>query len=242
VLAVAGLAFLVGQRLTASHPPGYTQLTFDPGVTGPARFTHDGDAVVYSAAWNGGAVQLFWQRASSNQARPLNLDADVMGIADSGDMAIILKHHYQASWLASGTLARLPVEGGTPRPILDEVYWADITRDGKDFAVVRSSGGKQRLEFPIGNTLYETQGWITDVRIAPDGKHIAFLDHPMVPDDIGAVGLVDLEGNYRRLTRQYASCHGLAWTPTGRRYGIRPAWKARNLDCWRWIYRPRHAR
>ena len=121
VLALAAIAFLAGRRLAISRPPQYTQLTFDTGYAGPARFTRDGSAVVYSAAWNGNPVQLFWQRASSSQARPLNQDADVMGIADNGDMAVILKHHYRASWLASGTLARLPVEGGTPRPMLDEV-------------------------------------------------------------------------------------------------------------------------
>jgi len=140
----------------------------------------------------------------------------VLGIADNGDMAIILKHRFLATWLAKGTLARLPVDGGQPRPILEDVYAADISRDGKEFAVVRSVGNKQRLEFPIGKVLFETLGWINDVRIAPDGTHIAFLEHPIIPDDQGRVVMVDLYGNSQVLTPTYSSSHGLAWTPDGK--------------------------
>ncbi len=225
VTLVGLLAFMAASRRVTSQSPSYQQLTFDPGYAGPARFTRDGNTVVYSAAWNGGPVQLYSQRTTATQPQSLNLDADVLGIADNGEMAVILKHRYRATWLASGTLARLPLEGGTPRPILEDVYAADINRDGKDIAVVRSAGGKQRLEFPIGKVLFETQGWITDVRISPDGARIAFLEHPVIPDDGGNVAVVDLQGNYRRLTPAYASCHGLAWTPDGKEI-----WHAASLE------------
>ena len=59
-------------------------------------------------------------------------------------------------------------------------------------------------------------GWISDVRLSPDETQIAFLEHPLVPDDGGAVAVVDLKGNYHRLTPLYASCHGLVWTPDGK--------------------------
>lgn len=130
--------------------------------------------MVYSAAWNGGAKQLYSQRSNSVQATPLNLDADVLGIADNGDTALILKRRFLATWLQRGTLARMPLEGGAPRPILEDVFEADIARDGKDFAVLRENLGKQRLEYPIGKVLFETSGWITDVHISPDGTHIGF--------------------------------------------------------------------
>jgi eukaryotic-like serine/threonine-protein kinase len=216
LVAAVLLAYFAGRRNISSSAATYQQFTFEPGYAGPARFTRDGNTVVYSAAWNSQPVQLYSQRANGLQPQALKVDGDVLGIADNGDMAVILQHHYLASWLARGTLARLPLEGGTPRPILEDVYAADISRDGKDFAVVRSVGGKQRLEYPIGKALFQTKGWITDVRIAPDGKHVGFLEHTLVPDDIGSVGVVDKEGNYRRLTREYASCHGLAWTPDGK--------------------------
>lgn len=131
-------------------------------------------------------------------------------------MAVILKRRFLATWLQRGTLARLPLEGGAPRPILEEVYEADITRDGKEFAVVRRDRGKQRLEFPIGKVLFETSGWITDVRISPDGTQVAFMDHSVLPDDRGAVALVDRQGSVKRLTPYYATGRSLCWTPDGK--------------------------
>jgi len=127
--AVAWLGFLAGTRRAQFSPPSYLQLTLEPGYAGPARFSRDGSAVVYSAAWNGGPLQLHFRRTSGTQSRALGVDADVLGIADDGDMAVILKHRFMASWLAKGTLARLPFEGGTPRPVLEDVYAADIARE-----------------------------------------------------------------------------------------------------------------
>ncbi len=217
VVAAAILAaYFVGRGHAASAAVSYRQLTFEPGYAGPARFTHDGGTVVYSAAWNGGARQLYSQRSDSQQGTSLNLDADVLGIADNGDMAVILKRHFLASWLQRGTLARMPLEGGAPRPILEDVYDADITRDGKEFAVVRRERGKQRLEYPIGKVLFETSGWITDVRISPDQTQVAFIEHPILPDDRGTIALVDKQGSIRRLTPSYSTGRSMCWTPDGK--------------------------
>ena len=216
MLAAVLAAYFIGRRNVSSSAASYEQLTFEPGYAGPARFTRDGNMVMYSAAWNGGAKQLYSQRSNSNQATPLNVDADVLGIADNGDMAVILKRRFLASWLQRGTLARMPLEGGAPRPILEDVYEADITRDGKEFAVVRRERGKQRLEFPIGKVLFETSGWIADVRISPDGMHVGFIDHPAVPDDRGAISVADREGHVQRLTPYFATGRSMCWEPAGK--------------------------
>ena len=216
VLLAVGAAYFAGRRNVSSSSASYQQLTLEPGYAGPARFTRDGNTVVYSAAWNGGPRQLYSQRSNSAQAMALNLDADVLGIADNGDMAVILKRRFLATWLQRGTLARLPLEGGAPRPILEDVYEADLTRDGKEFAVVRSERGKQRLEFPIGKVLFETPGWINDVRISPDGTQVAFIEHPQVPDDRGTIALVNREGSVRRLSPLYATGRSLCWAPGGK--------------------------
>jgi eukaryotic-like serine/threonine-protein kinase len=216
MVAAVLAAYFAGRRNVSSSTALYQQLTFEPGYAGPARFTRDGNAVVYSAAWNGGAKQLYSQRNNSTQATPLNLDADVLGVADNRDMAVILKRRFLATWLQRGTLARMPLEGGAPRPILEDVYEADITRDGKEFAVVRRERGKQRLEYPIGKVLFETSGWITDVRISPDGTQVGFIDHPLVPDDRGAIALADKQGHIQRLTPYYGTGRSMCWTPDGK--------------------------
>ena len=216
LVAAVAMAYLAGRRNISSSSASYQQLTSEPGYAGPARFTRDGNRVVYSAAWNGGPKQLYAQRSNSLQSTSLNIDADVLGIADNGDMAVILKRRFLATWLQRGTLARMPLEGGAPRPILEDVYEADITRDGKDFAVVRQQGGKQRLEFPIGKVLFETSGWITDVRISPDATHVAFIDHSQLPDDRGAIALADRQGGVQRLTPYYSTGRSVCWTPDGK--------------------------
>jgi len=216
LVAAVPAAYFAGRRNVSSSTASYQQLTFEPGYAGPARFTRDGNTVVYSAAWNGAAKQLYEQRSNSGQATPLNLDADVLGIADNGDMAVILKRHFLATWLQRGTLARMPLDGGAPRPILEDVYEADISRDGKEFAVVRRDAGKQRLEFPVGKVLFETSGWITDVRISPDGMQVAFIEHPLVPDDRGGVALADRQGGIRHLTPYFPTGRSLCWRPDGK--------------------------
>ena len=92
-----------------------------------------------------------------------------------------------------GTLARAPLAGGAPRPVLENVEWADWSPDGNSLAVVRNVGGRDRLEFPIGKVLYETSGgWISYPRVSPKGDYVAFIDHPNQGDDGGAVAVVDL--------------------------------------------------
>ena len=216
IAAVVGGAYFAGRKTVSAPMVGYDQLTFQPGYAGPARFTRDGGTVVYSAAWNGGAKQLYSQRTNSQQATALNIDADVLGIADNGDMAVILKRRFLATWLQRGTLARMPLDGGAPRPILEDVYEADITRDGKEFAVVRQEGGKQRLEYPVGKVLFETSGWITGVRISPDGERVGFIDHPQVPDDRGAIAVVDKQAHLQRLTPNYGTGRSMCWSGDGK--------------------------
>ena len=217
VLVVAATAaYFIGRRsVPAASNPSYHQLTFESGYAGPARFTRDGNTVIYSAAWNGEGRQLYSQRSNSIQSKPLDVDADVLGIADNGDMALILKRRFLATWLQRGTLARMPIDGGAPRPILNDVFDADISRDGKEFAVVLREGGGQRLEFPMGKVVFTTAGWISDVRIRPDGSEVALMDHPVTPDDRGGVAVVDRQGNVKRLTQYYSTGRSLCWNPDG---------------------------
>jgi len=79
--------------------------------------------------------------------------------------------------------------------------------------VVRDTGGRNRLEYPIGKVLYETDGWISHPRVSPRGDHVAFLDHPIPEDDSGTVAVVDLAGSRTTLSERWFSEQGLAWSP-----------------------------
>src|SRR2546430_17176515 len=65
--------------------------------------------------------------------------------------------------------------GGTPREIAEHVTAADWAPDGSGLAIVKNAS---RLEFPIGKVLFQSAGVLTHPRFSPDGKWIAFIDHP----------------------------------------------------------------
>jgi eukaryotic-like serine/threonine-protein kinase len=93
---------------------------------------------------------------------------------------------------------------------------ADISNDGHEFAVVRRTGNRERLEFPVGHVLYETEGYISHPRISSSGDMVAFDDHPIFGDDRGFVAVADLHGNVKRLTPEWSTIQGLAWANAGR--------------------------
>jgi dipeptidyl aminopeptidase/acylaminoacyl peptidase len=61
--------------------------------------------------------------------------------------------------------------------------------------------------------LYDNTGWVSDVRVSPDGRLVAFIDHPQQGDNNGNVKVVDTSGKLR-LNGPFA-IRGLAWSPRG---------------------------
>src|SRR6202008_1865802 len=105
--------------------------------------------------------------------------------------------------------------GGASRDVLESVQDADWLPDGSNLAVTHYVDSKFKLEFPIGNVVYETSGWISDPRVSPDGKSIAFLDHPVMGDDRGTAAVIDPSGKMRTISGDCESTQGLAWSPKG---------------------------
>jgi hypothetical protein len=220
--AVAGLlagvaaGMLIGKRQGQALPPVYQQLTFGRGIIRAARFGPDGQAILYSAAWDGKPPDVFRTASAGLKSRALGEpDTELLSISSTGQMALLLNGRVTGPFTVSGTLARASLVGGAPREILEGVEWADWSLDGTKLAVVRTAAGRDRLEFPIGKALYETTGWISHARVSPHGDRVAFLDHPLRGDDMGAVVVVDFSGKRQILTRQWPSVYGLAWSPSG---------------------------
>jgi len=65
-----------------------------------------------------------------------------------------------------GTLARVPLAGGSPRPLLENVRYADWGPDGRDLMVERVVAGKHRIEFPVGKVLYESATRLDSPRVS----------------------------------------------------------------------------
>ena len=197
-------------------PPLYRQLTFRRGSIRSARFAPDGQTILYSAAWQGGPVDVFTARPEAPEARSMGLNrTQLASVSSTSEMAVLLNSKAIGTWVNMGTLARAPLVGGAPREVLEQVQWADWAADGSGLAVVRNFGGRNRLEFPIGKSLYETGGWIGHARVSPKGDRIAFIDHPIQGDDSGSLAVVDLSGNKKPLSGEWYTIQGLAWSPDG---------------------------
>src|SRR5882724_1211366 len=217
VLAVASVAYLIGQLRWTQPPLSYKRLTFRSGTIFNARFSPDGQTVFYGARWGGTPMAIFSVRAASPESRNLEMPAatDILAVSRGGQLAISLHRHAIGYLRESGTLAQVPIAGGAPREILDDVEYADWSPDGR-LAVVRTVGGRCRLEFPIGSVIYETVGWISHPRFNSAGTSIALLDHPFPNDDRGSVVLVNpADKSHRLLTKESQSIQGLAWTSAG---------------------------
>ena len=218
ILAAAILAYMVGQRRGTRPPPTYKRLTFRSGTIFNARYSPDGQTVFYGARWAGLPMSIFSVRADSPESRDLQIgaDTDLLAVSRGGQLAISLRRHAIGYLRESGTLAQVPIAGGAPRAILDDVEFADWSPDGR-LAVVRTVGGRCRLEFPIGNVIYDSVGWIGHPRFNPSGDAIGLLEHPFLNDDRGSVVLVTLAGKtHRALTKESQSVEGLAWSPDGK--------------------------
>ena len=211
-----GLGVFLGHRTAKWQPPDFQRLTFSRGTVYSAKFAPDGHSVIYAASWEGGPTDIFSTDPKIPGARSLGLPAtQLLAVSSSGEMAVLQAVNYHSLFAVRGTLGQVPLTGGSPRQLAENIDWADWSADGATLAAVRNVSCKQRLEFPLGQVLYETAGWISHPRISPKGNQIAFLDHPIYPDDKGAVSIVDLEGHKRILSTAWSSVEGLAWSADG---------------------------
>ncbi len=221
--ALETLSGITERRSASSTParkerelPSYRRISFRRGFIMSARFAPDG-SVVYGAAWEDNPLELFSSFQTGPESRPLGLkEADVLSVSSSGELAISLGRRYIGVGFATmGTLARLPLGGGAPRRVCEDVQEAQWTADGKNFLIVRRVDGWYRIESPIGNVIYKTPQWISRARFSPNEELIGFMLHPVWGDDAGLVVVIDRQGRERVRGDYFFSSSGLAWTPDG---------------------------
>jgi len=215
----AAAAYVAGRRTeSASRRSGasFQQLTYSQQTIFNARFAPDGRSIVYSAAVRGNTPALFTVRPEFPEAKPLGLrGVHLLSVSSRGELALLTGARYIAHNVYQGTLAQMPLEGGAPRDVLENVREADWSPDGSSLAVIREMSGKDRLEFPVGKVLCETGGYLSDPRFSPRGDRIAFFEHPVKWDDRGLVAVVDLEGKKTVLADGFWGEEGLAWSSNG---------------------------
>jgi hypothetical protein len=221
VLLAAGaggtLLWVRARGPAVSPPVTFSQKTFRRQAIFNARFAPDGRTIVFSAANDGTKPEVFVIRPEYQEAVPLGIPAShLLSISSKNELAILTKARWLHHRVFTGTLARVPLGGGAPRELLENVREADWSPDGSQLAIIREAEGKDRLEFPIGKVLYESSGYLSDLRISPAGERLAFMEHPWRGDDRGGLSVIDLTGHRVVLVDGLAAEEGLAWIPGGR--------------------------
>jgi eukaryotic-like serine/threonine-protein kinase len=212
VLVASSLPFLISRLSAKPELPAYKRLTFRSGSVGTARFSSDGRTIIYGAAWAGNPSEIFVSRVGSSDARPLGIGpSELLSVSRNGELAVLMKPRFDV-WWASGTLATVPLEGGTPREFAENVTAADWAPDGSGLAIVRDY---KKLEYPIGKVLFQSAGLLSHPRFSPDGKSIAFIDHPPATT-VGSLVICDTKGSAKVLASGFASVGGVAWTSNGK--------------------------
>jgi tRNA A-37 threonylcarbamoyl transferase component Bud32/Tol biopolymer transport system component len=212
-LLALGAGVYVGSKALATPQPTFRRLTYRRGDVTGARFA-PGDTVLFSAHWATDPARIFSMQPGRNESRPFDFpDARILSINSSDEMAILLGSSARG---APGTLARVPLSGGAPREILQNVNDADWAPDGKSLAISRTIGGRNRIEYPIGTVLYESDGRPPmTLRVSPKGDLLAFFEYDNAVGDF-AVTTLDMRGRKRVLSRGWRAEGGLAWSPDGR--------------------------
>ncbi len=202
------------------EPPAlsFQRLTFGRGTIWSARFAPEGRTITYSASWNGNHVELFSTRPDAPDSRSLQIaHADVLSVSSTGEMGLLLKAGSPLEWeWKGGTLARASLAGGAPHETLEGVQWADWGPDGTNLAIVRVAGIRSRLEFPIGNVLYETPQRIGALRVSSNGRMIAFAERSVGLGGDWTIATVDDARSRRVVSTGWAGDFiDLAWSPDG---------------------------
>jgi dipeptidyl aminopeptidase/acylaminoacyl peptidase len=232
---LAAGAFLAATGFRAAPSAAFERLTFRRGIVSAARFTTDGNTVVYSAAWDLDDFQLYSTRPGSAESHPLgHPNAMLFAVSSQGDLALCIPTGRTQHGVV-GRLARVPLSGGGPLERAENVSSADWSPDGSELAVVRVANERSQIEYPVGRVLYRPRlpgGYMEAIRVSPRGDAIAFLDHPLFDDSAGAVALLDLSGNVRTISSRFNSTRGLAWSPDGEEVWFAAAKRGASLAVW----------
>jgi eukaryotic-like serine/threonine-protein kinase len=223
IIAVGIIAIAsVNRRLAVTWSSGQSPrtssraLTIRSGYITSARFAPNGKNVIYSAAFDGKPVEVFVTDAEGSESRSIGIpSAALKDISSTGEMAVLF--NFELSWNEgrNGTLALVSSNGGEPKVLMERVDEATFAPDGKSLAIVRADLGQHQLEYPAGEVLYKSAGWISYPRFSRTGDKIAFFEHPL-GDNSGSVMVFDLSTKTTAtLSTGWRALKGLAWSATG---------------------------
>jgi hypothetical protein len=217
VASAAVLATVAASMWPAPSVVGYLPSTFRRGAVSSARFTPDGQSIVYSASWEGQPYDIFLGRPAAPDARDLQLkDARVLSISRAGDMAVVFGRQNIINTFGPNILARIPMAGGARHDLLTGVMEADWIPGTDTLAIVRDPGGNRprTVEFPAGTIVHEAPE-VWSLRVSPDGSRVAFFEGELSDAPKSTMTVIDRSGRKSTVASGWAAGFGLAWAPSG---------------------------
>jgi hypothetical protein len=207
-----GSAF-AGRGSEAAAVPSFQRLTFRRGLIRTARFGPDFQTVLYGALWDGDVCRVYTVRPESPESSPVaSRPATPLAVSSTGELALALGTHMRGI-MTYGTLARMPLAGGAPRELQDQVKYADWTPDGRELALVRRMDDRDVLEFPAGVPIAQPPAprGFSFPRISPRGDAVAVFELDSADWLFGKVVIFDRSGARRAESAGYFNVFGLAW-------------------------------
>ncbi len=213
VVAMLAAGWWLAIRQRRVSQPTFHQITFRGSTIDGARFGPDGQSVIYDGQVLPGDRELYLVNTISPESRPLGFPGALLAsVARSGELALLSPGGPRRE----RSLVRVPMNGGAPLSLDVGVWSADWAPDSSRMAVVRYGPHPERIEYPRGKTLYVSSGWLSDVRVSPSGREVAFIEHMVLGDDGGDIAFIDAQGVKRTLAAGWASARGVAWGRGGR--------------------------
>jgi len=219
--ALLAVAAIGGWKISTALRPvtssQFHQATYRRGNLGNARFTADGQNIIYTAAWEGSPPELYTVAANAVGGHALGIrSARLLAVSKHGEIAVALNPVALTNFLAPGTLARTTDASGAPKPEIENIQAADFTPDGAALAIVRYVPADLtcQLEYPIGKVIFRER-LIDNLRFSRDGRYLAFIAHENSGDDRGRVVILRANGEKVTTGPLFESAQGLAWSASG---------------------------
>ncbi|MBV8531346.1 MAG: winged helix-turn-helix domain-containing protein, partial [Candidatus Eremiobacteraeota bacterium] len=202
----SGLAIYIRRNSSGPAQPVFRPLTYTPEVIEAARLLPGAKGAVFTIlSGSEGLKTLSLKIGGPTASATLITSGWLASVSRTGDLAML-----------SGSKVTVVSPQQKPYVAGENVRGADWMPNRNEIAVVRKDGLEATVEMPTGHIVYRSSAGISDLRVSPDGKFAAFIEHPSRDDDGGRIRITDANGNTRELTGDWSSASGLTWTPSGR--------------------------
>lgn len=219
-LAVAGGLHQVRAAKPAVSPLRFERITVNPTKVQAARFSPDGQTVVYSGSTSTiqNDLELYRMGPGDSMPVPLGRAGKILAVDAQGELYFTTQKEFTNPGASDASpLFRWKGLETEPKEWFENIQDGDVTHDGQNVAVIRLRLGPNSirgsvLEFPPGQVILESEQWLASPRISPKGGHIAFIQRPG-DGWAGRIVIITREGKQVFESPDLGGVRSIAWSP-----------------------------